>query len=704
MTAATSFVGRSAEPAALRALLDRHRLVTVTGPGGVGKTRLARQALAARPGDPACWADLGSAGTPERVAQVVTAAARVPVGPGGDALDALTTWLRARRALVCLDTCEHLLDACARLVAALLRTCPEVTVLATSRERLGLPGEQVRPVPPLGPDDAAQLFTERAALVCPDAAGIEPGAVAAICRRLDGIPLAVELAAAWTRVLTPSEIEDRLDDRFELLVDGPRGVHDRHRTLAASIGWSLDLLEPADRRLLRRLSVFDGGFTAEAATAVCGGTLAGIGRLADRSLVLVERRTATRFRLLDSVRAYALREPGEGPAAATALRGRHLDHYVAFAEAAAALRERDRDRWRTVLLAERDNLRAALEWELSRPGPGPSAGHLGGLDVLGDTVADLAWSTGSRGDLATARRMIDPVVAAAGAAAPGSAVLRRFSLVAGTVQRWAGEYREAVRSLGAAAGPAAAQDDDPVVAQALPGLAAALRGLGRDDEARAHAERALRLAAALDLPHVRADALDELAHIARSPAAAGNLHHRALEVRVAAALWTCAVSSYDALARLAAPGAPLRAARVIGACDAARERVDRPRTPAERPGHTALLAGLRAALGPAALATATAEGAALSRDELHAYLNRSRGPRRRPAPGWDGLTRAEREVVALVADGLTNPQIGVRLFMSRSTVKTHLAHVFAKLAVTSRAELAAAAVRRSGSGRVASGG
>ncbi|MDN5852388.1 MAG: LuxR family transcriptional regulator, partial [Actinomycetia bacterium] len=229
-----------------------------------------------------------------------------------------------------------------------------------------MPGELVWRAPPLDADDAARLFGDRAALVRADPADPDEDAVVrAICRRLDGMPLAIELAAAWTRVLTPAAIAARLDDRFALLVGGPRGVDDRHRTLAASIGWSHDLLAAADQALLHGLSVFSGGFTAEAAAAVCGDdTLAGITRLVDKSLVVVETRTATRFRLLDSIREYASREL-QAAGGAAALRDRHLDVYLAFAEAAAPLLERDQDRWRAALLAEHDNLRAAMEWGLA---------------------------------------------------------------------------------------------------------------------------------------------------------------------------------------------------------------------------------------------------------------------------------------------------------------------------------------------------
>ncbi|MDN5851683.1 MAG: LuxR C-terminal-related transcriptional regulator [Actinomycetia bacterium] len=329
---------------------------------------------------------------------------------------------------------------------------------------------------------------------------------------------------------------------------------------------------------------------------------------------------------------------------------------------------------------------------LGREAVGATA-PLGDLFSFGHMTVNLAWVTGLRGDLAAAERLLEPILRAVSAAAVPE-LLELFALAPGRLRLWAGDHTEAIRWFETAARFGEPVTDNWNVAQALPGLATALRRHGRPDEARVHAERAVQLAEALDMPHVRGDALEELAHLAANPAAAEDLHHQALDVRTAASLWTFVVHSYDAIAGCAATaGDPLKAARVLGASDAARTGMDHPRPPVEQPGHDTLLARLRADLGAAELADAMAEGAALSRDDLHAYLGRSRAPRRRPVSGWGGLTRAEREVVALVAEGLTNPQIGARLFMSRSTVKTHLALVFAKLGITSRAELAAAAAR-----------
>jgi predicted ATPase len=314
----TSFVGRSEELAAVELLLDGERLVTLTGAGGAGKTRLGLHAaaeLADRWPDGVWWVDLSSVTDPGLVPDVVAATVGVLVEPVGGPLRALTVQLRDRRLLVCLDNCEHLLAASADLVEALLRSCPEVSVLATSREPLDLPGETVWRVPSMVEDEAVSLFVERASHVRPWFTLDETNedAVLRLCRRLDGMPLAIELAAAWLRTLTPAQIADGLDDRFALLVRGSRGVVARQQTLAASIDWSHDLLDDVDQVVFRRLAAFSGGFSLDAARAVGGAApvgevevLVALGRLVDKSLVVMDERDGeARYRLLETIRQYA---------------------------------------------------------------------------------------------------------------------------------------------------------------------------------------------------------------------------------------------------------------------------------------------------------------------------------------------------------------------------------------------------------------
>ncbi|WP_042416202.1 AfsR/SARP family transcriptional regulator [Streptacidiphilus anmyonensis] len=378
----TSFVGREGDLDGLADALRRARLVTLTGPGGTGKTRLALEAAARYPGaGGACFADLS------RVVDAATLGATLlgvlgvresgvlgAVAPGGgDAVDRLAPAL-ARRGdlLLVLDNCEQVIDESAALAERLLLACPELRVLATSREPLAVPGESVRPLEPLPGPEALRLFAERAAAVAPRLA---PGsrsspedaaAVAEICRRLDGLPLAIELAAARLRLLTPRQIADRLDDRFRLLTGGSRTAQPRQQTLRAVVDWSWDLLPEAERTLLRRVSVFSGGWTLAAAEAVCDtgpDTLDLLGALVDKSLVVAYQPDGAgemRYRMLETVRAYA----ADQLAAADERRERadaHLAHYLRLAETAdPLLRTADQLDWLARLVADHDNLDAAL--------------------------------------------------------------------------------------------------------------------------------------------------------------------------------------------------------------------------------------------------------------------------------------------------------------------------------------------------------
>jgi predicted ATPase/DNA-binding NarL/FixJ family response regulator len=383
----SSFVGRARELAEVAALLPTTRLLTLTGAGGCGKTRLALQVAAEwrdhQPGG-VCLVDLAPLADPDLVPQAVAAALGIAETPTRPLLDTLAAALRRRRLLLALDNCEHLLDACAEMAAALSRVCPGLRLLATSREPLGLPGEVAWPVPPLAEPEAARLFAERAAAARPGFAltVVNAPAVAEICRRLDGLPLAIELAAARARALTVEQIAARLDDRFTLLNSGGRTALSRHRTLRAALDWSHDQLTAAEQAVLRRLAVFAGGWQLEAAEAICSGdglaaadVLDLLMRLVDKSLALAETDLEmggeARYRLLETVRQYAaekLAEAGEE----TAMRDHHAAWCLALAEVAAPrLVGVSLLPWLERLDAERDNLRAALAWLLERD---PAAG------------------------------------------------------------------------------------------------------------------------------------------------------------------------------------------------------------------------------------------------------------------------------------------------------------------------------------------
>jgi predicted ATPase/DNA-binding CsgD family transcriptional regulator len=891
----TSFVGRRAELAAVSALLRGRRLVTLTGVGGSGKTRLAAQLaaeLAERWPEGVWWVELEAVGDPAQVAEVAAATIGVLVEPVQGPLRSLTVQLRDRRALVCLDNCEQVLEGAAEVTQALLRSGAEVTVLTTSREPLGVAGETVWQVPPLNEDDALALFLERASLVRPgftlDASS--EASVRTMCRRLDGIPLALELAAAWLRTLTPRQIAAGLDDRFALLVGGPRGVAPRQQTLAASIEWSHALLAEPDRIVFRRLAVFAGGFGLEAARAVAAGdavarddVLSALRRLVDKSLVIAEERDGeARYRLLETIRQYAadrLVEAGE----AAATRDRHLAWLLAFVEALEPELRRDLDGWRTRLERERDNLRAALDWGLAAPDPErgrrlaaglPWLWHLHrhgregleylrraidrapddrstlqarlltGIALVADTASPLglefdaaqralaiaaeqgderlralclvlsavgrfytdfeaAWAltddalgaaeTAGDAFVTDAARALQGIILhlrdrhqeaeplleaavegllhrhrgiaattlafqASGALSTGRIDLaRRLAERAVRVAEPLGDYLRVGGARGTLAivhglagdvdgglrllrpvarlvdeagtdvfvpGMARAMGllhlwrDDPevaaswfgrearstdrgaetwLVAQSLPGLGAALISLGRLDQARDALDRAAAVARRLDMPRVLADALEQQGHLAAADDLdrATDLHHEALAERVEHGLRTFSVDSLEALAALAARAEPTpEAVRLLAASDRARAAMAYPLDPARRRAHQTSLADLRAALGDRPFGQAWTEGARLTLDEAIAYARRSRGARRRPATGWASLTPAELEVVRLVVDGLSNPEVGRRLFMSRGTVKTHLSHVYAKLGVANRTELATLATPR----------
>jgi predicted ATPase/class 3 adenylate cyclase/tRNA A-37 threonylcarbamoyl transferase component Bud32 len=531
----TSFVGREKELAELLHLLGDARLLTLTGPGGVGKTRLALQLAAEMldgSGDGVWLADLAPLADPELVAVTVGNVLGIRQEAGRPVLDALVESLRDRNMLVLLDNCEHVIDATASLAERIVQNCGRVALLATSREPLGIAGEHVYRVPSLSlpeagdhdpvrlaDSEAVRLFTERAAQHRPFSSFDVP-AVGRLCRRLDGIPLAIELATARLRSMSLGDLEARLDQRFRLLTGGSRTALPRQRTLEALIDWSYDLLSDSEKLLLARLSVFAGGFNLDAAESVAVGAEVGgfavfdlLGILVDKSLVQADdgagARTTIRFRLLETVRDYASAKLiGHGESEVDTARKAHRDHYLALAEASEAhLIGADQVEWLDRLEQEYDNLRIAFSYSLADPDPEPGL-RLG-------APLEIFWQY--RGYGVEGASTLDAQLDRPGAEEP--TVLRGRALVAlgRLLVTTAGDYPTALSRGKEALAIGQRQGDDRLVAQASWVMATARLRQGQFDEVLDLIDRGLTVSRALDDSHlaanflnVRGQALEEL--------------------------------------------------------------------------------------------------------------------------------------------------------------------------------------------------
>lgn len=461
----SSFVGRRRERMRARQLLRSTRLLTLTGFGGVGKTRLALQvgALVALDSfaDGVWFVELAPLSEPSLVAVAVLQALGLHDQDQAPPITRLSTYLQTKRMLLVLDNCEHLIEACADLAKRLLQSCPQLTILATSREPLGIQGEVVLPLAGLpSEDDASLLFLQRMQALQPSIPLTEISAtqVARICRRLDGIPLAIELAAARTRALTVEQIAERLDDRFQLLTAGDRTAGARHQTLLATIEWSHDLLTEPERILLRRLAIFAGGCRLAMVEEICSGegiersaVIGLLSQLVDRSLLVADRQgTEVRYTMLETIRHYAaerLRLAGESEA----LADRHLAHFANWVveNAPNSFSAAQRD-WFDQLRAEMDNLRAALTWSLS------SASIGDGLVM----VTFLNWFWEARGHVREGREFANRLIARPEAPSAGP-LWARAILCSAALAFAQADWAEAIR-LGAQALTLLRQDDDPI--------------------------------------------------------------------------------------------------------------------------------------------------------------------------------------------------------------------------------------------------
>jgi predicted ATPase/DNA-binding CsgD family transcriptional regulator len=804
-----SFVGRERELDELRQFVRSTRALTLCGPGGIGKTRLALRVLAELADDfpDGVWfIELGDLRQPDLVVSRVASVIGVDEEPGRPLLETLADALRPRRLLLALDTCEHLVDSCARLCHRLLASSPGLHVVATSREPLRMAAEAVWLVPPLSlpepgaaeaPEDlcqyeAVRLFGDRAEASLPGfALGVgNVSAVSALCRSLDGVPLAIELAAAWVRVLSVEQIVARLGDRFRLLTSGDRTAPPRQRTLRAAIDWSHDLLADREQVMLRRLSVF-AGWSLEMAEQICSADdlpaadiLDLLAALADKSLVVVDSGVhgQTRYRMLDTIREYAaarLAAAGEAEALHQRLREYTVHETERLMQLGMALVpapwpvsvqtfrrfDSDRGNLRQVLgscLADRDaenGLRICTatgpvwivrglfaegaEWldsflglagpEVPAAARGPAMVGRAQLAVASDPVGaqaraeeglELCRAAGADFWTATALNLLTEVALHAGRGAEASdradetlAIARAAgdrwnegyalgTMAAAAGQR--GELAEAQRLGEAALAVMRGIDQQWGVARTLLGLGDLARLTGDADGARRRYDEALAILGELNARPEMARCLAGLGRIAmdQGEIAIGRRHlTRSVELSRSIGSRIGTIRGLEAFAALAAAeGRPERAVRLAAAAAALREVAHlppRPRTWADR---------YRAAardLGEEAVSLLWEQGWGLDASSA-VDLALEGGPRpaadsavAQPAPGArlagpGGLTPRELEIVALIAKGHSNKAIGEELVISPATAARHVANIMLKLGFSSRAQIAAWAVRESG--------
>ncbi|MBI5709998.1 MAG: protein kinase [Candidatus Eisenbacteria bacterium] len=669
----TSFVGREEEIWECSRRILHERLVTLTGPGGCGKTRLAirlGERLSGEFPDGVWFADLAAVSDPPRVPQALAAAAGVREEPGRALIETLKARFTTRRALVILDNCEHVLAASAQLARGLLAGCPQLHLLATSREALGLreeAGSPVHPLPLPAPDrafdaevmgavESVRLFVERASAVQPGftLTSENAAAIGDICIHLDGIPLALELAAARVRMLSVHEIRAKLDDRFRLLRGGGREALARHQTLQAAFQWSYDHLEPEEQRLFRALAVFSGGWELSAAAAVCAdgsdeyGVLDLMTRLADTSLMLVESADGaeTRYRYLETVRQYAL-ERLEETGGSAALRSRHLAHFLARAEAAeTAFWGPEGASWLARLERDHENLLAAIAWSQRAEGEAPAGLRLAGAlyrlwymrghyEVGRRVLAGALTHPGAQeptiararalyaaagmavfqGDNAAARPLYEQSLAIHRALADRLGVARTL-IGLGTLEANEGHY-DSARELDEESLAIYRETGEPrsilIVLHNLGDIA-----LYQRDYESAHRlfEESLARGRATGNKPVMATTLAALSvassRLGRFAEARSELIEGLRLVRELKAL-TSGTDALESTAELAlARGAPERAALLFGASEALREKVGLRREPGLQSVQTTLVARARETLGGEAFAKSWIEGRGLS--------------------------------------------------------------------------------------------
>jgi predicted ATPase/DNA-binding CsgD family transcriptional regulator len=797
----SSFVGREPEIEEVKRELAMRRLLTLTGVGGSGKTRLALEvarALVEAYPDGVWLVEFAPLSEEVLVPKAVAEALKVPERPAEPLTDTLVEFLRNRELLLILDNCEHLLEAAARLVDKLLDSCSHLRIMSTSREAIGVEGEVRWLVPPLsvpepqgtpsseelGAYESVRLFGERARERDPSFSLSPPNAlsVAEICRMLEGIPLAIELAAARVGTLSVEQISERLGGSLELLTRGGRTAVPRHRTLQGALGWSYDLLSESERRLFRKVSVFAGGWTFEASEAVCSGdgleereVLDLLSGLVEKSLVMVRGGDpgGARYRLLEPVRQYALDKLEESDELEEARR-RHAEFFLGLAEETETeMKGPEQATWLDRLEAEHDNLRGALSWALERGEPELGL-HLAvafwwfwearGYFGEGRRWLEQALAKGSRASSARARALdgvghlalelgeVDRAVAAAEEglklrtqleleASVAASLLRLLGMTArirGDYERDTELARESL-ALGREAedkytvmwslihlGRVSSDQGDHERAKqfyeeglalcresgyttALPNFLSALacEFLLQGDQQRAttvnsEATALVRKQGANLGGHSRIpgtlERLGWAALLRGDQEQAKTWHEENLRLSQKLGNKLMATESLEGLAcAVGAKGGAQRAAKLFGAAQALREAVGYSQPPSQRAVQEPYLVAARSRLEETweavleegrAMELGEAVEYALSEEELSTIVSSAALTEQLSAPLSElpaGLTPREVEVLGLVATGMTNVQVAKELFLSPRTVEAHLASIYHKLGVTSRA-------------------
>jgi non-specific serine/threonine protein kinase len=748
----SSFVGREAQLAELRRLMRKARLITLTGPGGAGKTRLALRLASDvldRHPDGVWLVDLASLNDPRLLEQTVASACGVREVPRRRMYDLLVQHLASRRTLLILDSCEHLVDPCADLVGRLMRSCPNLTFLVTSREPLGVPGELIWRTPSLSlpkaeegehlelilESEAVRLYVERAQLSQPGFDLARTGstfAVAQICTRLEGMPLAIELAASLTRMMTAQEILERLRDRFLLLSGGRRGALPRHQTLRQTVDWSYGLLSPDEKVLLARLSVFAGGFNLAAAEAVApadqpvpGGVMAVLSRLVDKSLVSADAvgSARTRYRMLDTIREYALEKLQHGDEAdARRLMARYYVDYCT--RAANGLRGGDPLPWLTQLDEEQANIRLALGWSvIEQPDDALRiAAAMGfywhqrgqfieGAEWLGQALelppsspearVNALWSRSRirqrSGDYAGARRDAEEAAdlcRSLDLPAELSGALTILGLVSGVE----GDERSAERYHQEALELSRRQNHRESIARSLNnlGLIAAARGDHlRGKTLLEEAADQLRLAGS---PTITSGILDSLARInllMGDHAAARAGYTKSLELSMRLGDTFFVAECLEGLALLAmAENDAARTLKLVAASSVLRQANGARPMPDFQMHVDHGVAAAREQLGPQGSDDAWEQGARMSVGDAVRYASGAVPPARRV--DTSPLTARETQVASLIADGLTNVEIAKQLRMASRTADAHVEHIRNKLGLRMRSQIAIWAHERLG--------